>query len=185
METLSEAMARVKAHTDLKEFCEDKLAPAKRGNPYVCPFCGSGGHDTPTSDSDFHLWGDGFKCFSCQTGGDIFDLAGKVYETEDRAEQCNLVAAWAGVEGWQGATESQNKAVKSKLATRNPKTAEKPRKTDESAYSAGRARHAAYIAEAQARIGEPEAVSYLSSRGIDLETARSWGLGYDPHHAKG
>ena len=185
METLSEAMARVKAHTDLKEFCEDKLAPAKRGNQYVCPFCGSGGHDTPTSDSDFHLWGDGFKCFSCQTGGDIFDLAGKVYETEDRAEQCNLVAAWAGVEGWQGATESQNKAVKTKLTTRNPKRDEKPRKTDESAYSAGRARHAAYIAEAQARIGEPEAVSYLSSRGIDLETARSWGLGYDPHHAKG
>lgn len=185
METLSEAMARVKAHTDLKEWCEDNLAPAKRGNPYVCPFCGSGGHDTPTSDSDFHLWGDGFKCFSCQTGGDVFDLAGKVYETEDRGEQCNLVAAWAGVEGWQGATESQNKAVKSKLATRNPKTAEKPRKTDESAYNEGRARHAAYVAEAQARIGEPEAVAYLSSRGIDPETARGWGLGYDPHHPKG
>lgn len=188
METLAQAMQRVKATTTLKAFCEGNLRRAPRGNsPYVCPICGSGGSGTQNSDTAFTLTGERWHCHACSNGGDVFDLAGIVNHTEDTAERCNLVAAFAGVEGWDGGTVRDSKADSSPRGTEDGTNTqgsaesgrEAPR-SPETDHAEGRRREREYIRRAQANIEHPEAVAYLKGRGIDVETARAWGLGYDP-----
>lgn len=188
METLSQAMRRVKGATTLKAFCEATLQHAARGNsPYVCPICGSGGSGTQNSDTAFTLTADKWHCHACGNGGDVFDLAGIVNHTEDKAEQCNIVAAFAGVDGWHkdGADRRRTKATADRgeayewgdEAHATEDTADTETATD---YTEGRNKHREYIRQAQANIEHPAAVAYLKGRGIDVETARAWGLGYDP-----
>lgn len=100
MERLTEAMERVKTCVDLRAYCDTHLEAARGRDVYVCPACGSG--NGPRKTAAFHLYGGGtrWKCSSCEAGGDVFDLCGVIYGTDDRAEQCNTVAQWAGVEGW-------------------------------------------------------------------------------------
>lgn len=74
----------------LPAFAKKFLTPSKDKytEKYVCPFCESGGHDTPNSNSAFGIYvskaDDGVKtykyhCFSCEASGDIFDLAKQIY----------------------------------------------------------------------------------------------------------
>ena len=177
----ADTMRTVKEKVDLREWCARNLVP--QGHTFICPKCGSGSGPnhtpafSPTSD------GKRWKCFSCGAGGDIFDLVGIVNGTEDRAEQLRIVAEWAGID-LDGGHESANKATKTKNRPTGHKTAESPKfeptRADTHKYDEGRARHRAYIKTAQANIAAPEAVAYLEGRGIDLEAARAWGLGYDP-----
>lgn len=208
MEKLAQAMQRVKGATTLKAYCEGNLRRAPRGNsPYVCPICNSGGSGRQNSDTAFTITDERWHCHACDKGGDIFDLAGILNGTEDKAEQCDAVAEWAGVAGWQGsagtsgqaygwddigyvadepkeATEGDSKAAEGQSGVKAHEAEEKAQgKADEgqSDHAEGRERHRAYIRQAQTNIEHPEAVAYLSSRGIDIETARAWGLGYDPN----
>ena len=190
METLADAMARVKDQTSLKAYCEDHLEKRGKAN-YVCPFCGSG--TGPNHSAAFSINGSRFKCFSasCGKGGDIFDLAGAIENTEDKAEQLESVARWAGVEGWRNDAYGWDDIVPTQdVATAPGKAAAKapaaPRATTEDdAYRDGREKHRAYIEAMRENIEDPGAVAYLASRGIDLETAKEWGLGYDPDPAHG
>ena len=68
---------------EMRRHIVDELTPARnwkaRGNGadgYVCPLCGSGGRGTRDSDGALSVKGDGvhWHCFSCDQGGDIYDL---------------------------------------------------------------------------------------------------------------
>ena len=87
----------IKQAADLKEYCEGNLERRGR-DEYVCPACGSG--NGPNRTAALHVWANEgrWRCFSCNRGGDIFDLAGIVNGTEDKREQLSLVAAWFGLE---------------------------------------------------------------------------------------
>ncbi len=170
MEKLTETMQRVKDSAPLREWCKSNLQPI--GKSFECPACHSGAG--PNKSPAFSITPDGkrWKCFSCGRGGDVYDLAGIVHGTEDRAEQARLVAEWAGAEGPH---------------ERRRETKPKPPLFEEGAkpkrggfgYEEGRARHRALIEEARRQISHPEAVAYLQSRGITEQDAREWGLGYD------
>ncbi len=57
------------------ELLEEQGKTENRGNDYwTCPFCGSGDNEHHTAA--FHINGTRYKCFSCDKGGDIFDLVG-------------------------------------------------------------------------------------------------------------
>ena len=133
METLAQAMQRVKASTTLKAFCDARLTarPQDGRDRYACPnpSCMSGKSGRQGSDAAFHLYVNGrgeqrYKCSSCDIEGDVFDLAGILEGTTDTAEQCNTVAAFAGVEGWH-----RDRHTSGETRPTRPRTPPTPRPT--------------------------------------------------------
>lgn len=182
---------RVKQQTSIEEYAADHLE--RKGRTYVCPACGSG--TGPKGTPAFSIKDGHFRCFSCNAGGDIFDLAGIVKGTEDRREQLQEVVAWAGVAmeddgaagggreadiGSPGAS-ARVTGEKAVSAVSRPSTG----KPSDAGHREGRERSAAYVAECRARVHDPEAVAYLASRGITESEAEALGLGYDPHAPRG
>ena len=167
----------VKQAVSLKEYAESVLQRAPRGG-LVCPKCGSGTGQNKTSA--FSIKGDGWKCFSCEAGGDIFDLAGIVGETEDKAEQLRLVAEWGRIDlgdGDRGGFKARGT---------DWKKVEAPKEEPAPDYSEGRERHRRYMAECARRMAEEpnaEIDAYLEARGITHAEAVELGIGYDLHPA--
>lgn len=67
---------------DHMELLEEQGKTENRGNDYwTCPFCGSGDNEHHTAA--FHINGTRYKCFSCDKGGDIFDLVGHIEKLQN------------------------------------------------------------------------------------------------------
>ena len=160
---------------DLRAYAEAHLE--RRGRQYGCPACGSGTHTHGTPALSITPDGRRWTCFSCGIGGDVFDLAGAVTGTADRREQLAEVARWAGLDvGAMGPAPRRPRRRRWTLAEIKQRMEEV---TDASARRKhAREAHAEAVRRARERIGDPVAVSYLASRGITLEQAREWGLGY-------
>ena len=78
--------AREQLKGELRRYVESITKKSKGANMYVCPLCHSGeGHNGTGAFSikDGTSW----KCFSCNEGGDIFDLIGKYEGIADHSEQ--------------------------------------------------------------------------------------------------
>lgn len=70
----------------LQNYVEQITCKSKGNNMYVCPLCGSGNGQNGTgafSVKDGTRW----KCFSCNAGGDLFDLIGLIEGISDYSEQ--------------------------------------------------------------------------------------------------
>lgn len=157
---------QVKALVDLQAYCKAHL-DVKGRNKYVCPKCGSGSGPNKTAAFTVYAQENRWCCYSCNNGGDVFDLAGILGNTENRLEQLQLVAKWAGIADSEPHRENK---PSDRRANAKPSTD----------YSQGRKKEASHIERARGHIGDPEAVGYLTSRGISLEEAKSIGMGYDP-----
>ena len=181
-------MERLKDFPTLQAYAEAHLERAKHGNRYVCPFCKSGGHGGASSDSAFGIFkgsrdGQGrFKCQGCDAKGNIFDLAAEVEGIDPGkfADQLRAVATWAGVPVAEGNARRGAQAGRKEASSPTGKAepagnADRP----EPDYSEGRERARRYIEQSREDLDNPEAVAYLASRGVSLETARKFGLGYD------
>ena len=86
---------QVGRQADLRQFVAEHLSSI--GNGYECPACHSG--TGPDHSPAFSIMPDGkrWKCFACDKAGDVFDLYGILNETEDKREQLEGVARWAGI----------------------------------------------------------------------------------------
>ena len=79
-------------NSNLDIYVRSITAPSKNKGFYICPLCksGTGKHGTGafklyTDDKGVRRW----KCFSCDKGGNIFDLIGEIEGKAEFAEQIN------------------------------------------------------------------------------------------------
>ena len=92
-------MERQEAREQLKGYLRnyvESVTQKSKGANYVCPLCGSGKGKNGTgafSIRDNISW----KCFSCNAGGDIFDLYGAINGTTDHNEQLRGLSEMYGV----------------------------------------------------------------------------------------
>ena len=158
-------MTRDQAKQEIKSRYADYLRPAKKHGTYICPLCGNGtgstGDGITVKTGTTHL-----KCFKCGFGGDLIDL----YQQEHGATMPEAFAALCErfnivVDDHTAATVKTQPATTSAPATGGAEA---------------QADYKAYFMECGERITDRAALEYLSFRGISVETAVQYGLGFDP-----
>jgi replicative DNA helicase len=163
---LKEKMQEAKEEIKRRVSCKPYLHKAKHGG-MICPFCGSGTGKDGTGALKYYEASNSWVCHSdkCkQAGGkhrtgDVIDLhqqiTGADYQTAliELGRQCGVDYA-ALVDEWK-AKGGHHKTMENK-----PKD------------------FTAYYAECRKRL--PLAMTYLKSRGISMETATRYGIGFDP-----
>lgn len=81
----------------LRNYVESVTQKSKGANLYVCPLCGSGTGKSGTGAFSIKN-GTSWKCFSCNAGGDIFDLYGAINGTADHNEQLKGLSELYGIQ---------------------------------------------------------------------------------------
>lgn len=158
-------MTRDQAKQEIKSRYADYLQPAKKNGTYICPLCkngtGSTGDGITVKPGTTHL-----KCFKCSFGGDLIDL----YQREHGATMPEAFAALC---------ERFNITVDDHTAA-PVKTQPAPTSAPATGGAEAQADYKAYFIECGERLTDRAALEYLSFRGISLETAAQYGLGFDP-----
>lgn len=158
-------MTRDRAKQEIKSRYADYLRPAKKHGTYICPLCGNGtgstGDGITVKTGTTHL-----KCFKCGFGGDLIDL----YQQEHGATMPEAFAALC---------ERFNIAVDNHTAA-PVKTQPAPTSAPTTGGAEAQADYTAYFMECGERITDRAALDYLSFRGISIETAAQYGVGFDP-----
>lgn len=90
-----DARERLKGY--LRNYVESVTQKSKGANLYVCPLCGSGTGKSGTGAFSIKN-GTSWKCFSCNAGGDIFDLYGAINGTTDHNEQLRGLSEMYGIQ---------------------------------------------------------------------------------------
>ena len=87
--------AREQLKEQLRAYVESITHKSKGANMYVCPLCGSGTGSHSTGA--FSIKGTSWKCFSCNKGGDIFDLIGEYEGIADHSKQLKRAGELFGI----------------------------------------------------------------------------------------
>lgn len=148
-------VAEIQAKVDLLAYVSQYVTLKKRGREYLglCPFHAE---KTPSFslNADKQLW----HCYGCDAGGDLIKFVQR-YENVDFQTALRMLAQRAGVELRESKSEGRRRSER------------------ESIYEAN-AVAAAYFASELKK--SRTALDYLKSRGITLETAQKFGIGYAP-----
>ena len=160
-------MTREQARAEIKARYAEYLQPAKKKHTFICPLCGNGtgadGDGLAISKKD--PTGTHLKCFKCGFYGDIIELIkqDKGLATDAEAFDAARAAFNITVDG------QEDPAIKVHTA----KPAQEVPQVD----------FVTYMQQMAANIASAE--GYLSSRGISLETAKRFMLGYDMRFSQG
>lgn len=161
--------------------CSQYLDKSKNGF-YCCPFCGSGHGNNGTGALKVYDTNT-FYCHACNQSGDVIDLyreeTGADYNTAltELAEQIGLtIDTYRPTETADFAPQSDYKAQKGNNAATEQKGAQ--RRTEDKTEALQD--NTVYYKACRDRINEPAAVEYLQRRGISLETAAAYWIGFDP-----
>ncbi len=176
-------MDRASAIQEVRHHYTDYLLPAKKligGKPsYVCPdpTCNNGtGHDGDgIQPIPQDKGGDGYRlhCFKCGWTGDVIDayqLANGCDFNTALTELCDLY----GIEIDGEAARGDVRPAKGKDRPTTQTAQDRPASTP-TARDFGQ-----YIDACAQRITDPQAIAYLQARGLSIETATAYGLGFDP-----
>ena len=144
--------------------CTKYLKKSKGNDMFCCPACGSG--YGPNGTGAVHYYADSRRwyCHRCRTLGDIFTI----YELEHGVDFNAALRALAEQLGTAVEPHSTKPARRRSPAPPPVRSGPAPKDLSD------------YFAECRARLHDPAAVSFLSGRGISVETAESCGLGFDP-----
>lgn len=171
--------AREQLKGDLRSYVEQITRKSKGANMYVCPLCGSGeGHNGTGAFSikDGTSW----KCFSCNKGGDIFDLIGEYEGIADYTEQLKRAGEIFGItidsyrssarEDFSPAPEYQKQDKTEQYTHNNIHT----NTYTQQPQTAG-ADYTDFFLQAHSHIKETD---YPQRRGLSQETIDRFGLGF-------
>lgn len=161
-------LAELRGH--LRDYVESVTERSPKGgrNAYVCPLCGSGTGANGTGafqlnpGKDCEQW----KCFSCDEGGDLFDLIGLIEGIDVKADFTRVLAA---------AREMFGRGVNVDYRPQRTayKAVKQERKEPERDYGA-------YLAKCLENIGG--GMAYLAGRGFTAGTVERFHLGFDMEH---
>lgn len=161
----------------LRNYVESVTQKSKGANLYVCPLCGSGTGKSGTGAFSIKN-GTSWKCFSCNAGGDIFDLYGAINGTTDHNEQLRglsemygiQVASYRSTAQEDFSPEYQNHAKNEQYTHNSIHTsvytqADPPQQTD----------YTDFFLQAHKAV---EQTDYCKRRGLSKETVDHFKLGY-------
>ena len=178
MEALKENSAALKARGVLKDFAASNLD--QKGKYFICPNCKSGTHKNGTPAFSIDPKGERWKCFACEKGGDVYDLAGIIFNTDDFLEQYDQVAYFAHDKTVDQFTTNGTWDYKPGWKV-DGEPAEEPKKEEPAPnFTEGQVSHKRYIEDSRRRLeSSPEAMEYLHSRGFTDDEIRRFSFGYD------
>lgn len=136
----------------IRNYAEEMLTKSKSKNQYECVFCGSGTGSHATGA--LTIYENYFKCYSCGTVGDIFDLCEKVENISKKQVVQHLSAKYQGIQPKRDQT-----------TTESTKT-EKRKEVD----------YTEYYRECNRHLQDTD-----YHRGISLDTLNKFMIGYDAH----
>lgn len=186
----NEIRNRIKAEISCTRFL-DPAPNYKGGNTgYICPACGSGKHRGSKSTGAVEFYPDTNKwyCHKCKAGGDVLDLFQEAAHV-DYNEALTELAREIGIilpdnsnydtsEKNDRAEGHRSRETEARQGT-IPLQAETPENGAQSATEAT-ADYTAYYEYCNCgRIADPAAIAYLTGRGISIETANIYKLGFD------
>lgn len=161
----------------LRNYVESVTQKSKGANLYVCPLCGSGTGKSGTGAFSIKN-GTSWKCFSCNAGGDIFDLYGAINGNTDHNEQLRglsemygiQVASYRSTAQEDFSPEYQNHAKNEQYTHNSIHTsvytqADPPQQTD----------YTDFFLQAHKAV---EQTDYWKRRGLSKETVDRFKLGY-------
>lgn len=174
-------MDREQAKQEIKRqaSCKDYLQPSKNGM-YCCPFCGSG--TGPNGSGALKVYDTNtFTCFSCNRSGDVIDIFMAAYGAEYNpaisllAQQIGItIDSYSPTEARQGGEKGQSIDNRPMADNARQEAAERPTEAPAAAD------YTEYYRECRSRITDPAAAAYLQGRGISLDTAAAYWIGFDP-----
>lgn len=156
---------------------------------YICPFCGHGSGGDGLTNNPKSKDGNSIKCFGggCDFSGDIIEFVQRLKGVDYNAalKMCaddigitidpyRATAAADFSDKAENGPQSDFKPAASKEDDKTAKTAEIAPQGEQ------KADYIEYYKKCADRLTEPAAVSYLSARGISIETAKRYCIGYDP-----
>ena len=158
----------------LRNYVESVTQKSKGANLYVCPLCGSGTGKSGTGAFSIKN-GTSWKCFSCNAGGDIFDLYGAINGTADHNEQLRGLSELYGVQ-----VASNRSTAQEDFSPEYQNPAKNERYTHNSIHTsvytqAETEDYTDFFLQAHKAV---EQTDYWKKRGLSKETVDRFKLGY-------
>ena len=164
--------------------CTEYLERSKSGL-YCCPFCGSGKGEHGTGALKVYD-NNTYTCHACNERGDIIDLyrhrTGADYNTAllELAESIGIsIDAYRPTAAADFAPERRQSAQTATGQVITPLQAD-PHQSGTEGKPEQPADYTGYYKECRERITDAAAADYLRSRGISIETAQAYWIGFDP-----
>lgn len=158
----------------LRNYVESVTQKSKGANLYVCPLCGSGTGKSGTGAFSIKN-GTSWKCFSCNAGGDIFDLYGAINGTADHNEQLKGLSELYGIQ-----VASYRSTAQEDFSPEYQNPAQSERYTHNSIHTsvytqAETEDYTDFFLQAHKAV---EQTDYWKKRGLSKETVDRFKLGY-------
>lgn len=162
--------AKLELKDQLADYVRSITSPDPRAgrNMYKCPLCGSGNHGSRNSNGAFSITGTTWHCFSCNKGGDLFDLIGEVEHIDGYNERLKRAASIYGV--------SLDAGTGKTLPGAKPKPTPKKETPKTETPTAQQGQFEGYINKCAE---EANKTDYFIGRGFTPETVSRFNLGYD------
>lgn len=157
------------------------IAGKTQGGKYNCPICGSGTGKHHTSAFSIAPDGQSWKCFSCNHGGDVFELAALVNKLDPKGDfnkVANIVADAVGYNLQNTPTDARKgTATPTKIKTdiTYPTEQEDTPQGKSESDTQNKADFSQLVKEAAGNVSQTD---YFINRGLSAATIEKFSLGY-------